>query len=225
MNHQFDGYPDNFEFSGIPKTFFSRVMPLIDDIGELKVTLIFLRLLFANKRHPRFVTELEIAAEIESQLNLEQIREAMTRSAGRNNVIELDCDNGAKIYLLNDASGRKSAALIESGEVRLPEIEYATRHVPAVVVPDIFSIYEQNIGLITPIIADELKAALNLYSEGWVRDAITEAAKLNKRNWRYISKILDNRAVQGTNDGTHQRDIQKSPDKYVKGRYGKFVQR
>lgn len=225
MKYHFEGYPDKFEFSGIPKPFFNKVMPIIDDIWELKATLVFFKLLFAKKGHHRFVTDLEMVLETAGQMNRNQIQQAMTRSAEHKHIIELSIDNGVSVYLLNDLAGRQSASLIERGEIELPEAGRAVRRVFAVEIPDAFSLYEQNIGMITPIIADEIKEALKSYSEDWVINAITEAARSNKHNWRYISKILENWATQGKNDGTHQRDIQKSTDKYITGKYGKFVKR
>jgi DnaD/phage-associated family protein len=225
MNQVFDGYSESFDYSGIPKPFFSRVMPIINDLDELKTTLIFFKLFFAKKGQPRFVTDLELVAEAQGQLDQDQIRKAMNLAGQHNHIIELNGVNGAKTYFLNDASGRKSVALIKQGEIQVPEVVPAIPVAPPIETPNIFSLYEQNIGLITPIIADELRSAMDNYPETWIRDAISEASELNKRSWRYISKILDNWATQGKRDGTHQRDIQKGPDKYVKGRYGKFVQR
>ncbi|MFC1873473.1 DnaD domain-containing protein, partial [Chloroflexota bacterium] len=93
--------------------------------------------------------------------------------------------------------------------------------------PNIFTMYEQNIGMLTPIIADELKDAEKLYPVDWIQDAIKEASTNNKRNWRYISKILENWATEGKNDGTHRRySTQKAgSDKYIRQKYGNLVKR
>jgi DnaD/phage-associated family protein len=56
--------------------------------------------------------------------------------------------------------------------------------------PDIYSLYEENIGAITPLIADDLKEAEERYPAEWVRAAIREAAELNARSWRYVAQIL-----------------------------------
>ena len=91
---------------------------------------------------------------------------------------------------------------------------------------DIFALYEQNIGMLTPMIADELKEIEKLYPGNWIADAFKEAVLYNKRNIRYISKILENWVAEGRSDGTHQRHPKKTdPDKYVKGKYGHMVQR
>jgi DnaD/phage-associated family protein len=79
--------------------------------------------------------------------------------------------------------------------------------------------------MLTPIIADELTEAEKLYPEEWIRDAIKEAVSLNKRNWRYIARILENWSAEGRGDGTHQRDTQKSADKYNRQKYGHLFQR
>ena len=92
---------------------------------------------------------------------------------------------------------------------------------------DIFTLYEQNIGMLTPLIADELQEAGKQYPETWIKDAIKEAADLNKRNWRYIARILEHWSTQGKDDGTYRGNLKKNtdPDKYIKGRYGHMVRR
>ena len=65
------------------------------------------------------------------------------------------------------------------------------------------------------------------YPETWIGDAIKEAVSLNKRNWRYIARILEHWTTEGRDDGTHRGNLKKNtdPDKFIKGRYGHMVQR
>ena len=91
---------------------------------------------------------------------------------------------------------------------------------------NIFTLYEQNVGIITPLIAEELKEAERVYPPGWIEEAFREAVDLNKRSWRYIARILERWASEGKDSGEHKRNIKKDdPDKYIKGKYGHLVQR
>lgn len=56
----------------------------------------------------------------------------------------------------------------------------------------VFSVYEKNIGLLTPIISDKLIDAEKEYGPVWICDAIQESVKANARNWNYINAILNN---------------------------------
>ncbi|AKG53497.1 DnaD/phage-associated domain protein [Dehalogenimonas sp. WBC-2] len=223
---RFDGFPERFEFVAIPRPFLSQVMPLIDNLDELKVILEFFNLLYQKKGSPVYVSATEIASNTSSSLDLELIVGSLERAVGHDIIIPLKYAEHETLYFLNDEHNRRVIARIKCGELQLPGISaLPVSPVKPTDLPDVFNIYEQNIGLITPIIADELKEALRLYPEVWLKEAIGEAARLNKRNWRYINKILDNWATQGRNDGTYQRDITAGADKYVKGKYGRFVQR
>lgn len=51
-------------------------------------------------------------------------------------------------------------------------------------------IYENNIGLITPIMAEELKDALKDYPFEWIETSIIETVKAGVRNWNYALAIL-----------------------------------
>lgn len=56
--------------------------------------------------------------------------------------------------------------------------------------PTLFRLYEENIGAITPLIADQLRADLEDYPESWFPRAIEIAVENNKRSWSYIRAIL-----------------------------------
>jgi DnaD/phage-associated family protein len=63
--------------------------------------------------------------------------------------------------------------------------------------PNIFKLYEQNIGLLTPLVADHLRDAADLYPEEWIEAAFREAVQHNIRKWSYISAILRNWETEG----------------------------
>ncbi len=63
--------------------------------------------------------------------------------------------------------------------------------------PNIFVLYEQNIGLLSPLIADELKDAAEQYPPDWIEAAFREAVQQNKRKWSYISAILRRWETEG----------------------------
>jgi DnaD/phage-associated family protein len=63
--------------------------------------------------------------------------------------------------------------------------------------PNIFVLYEQNIGLLSPLLADELKDAADHYPVEWIEAAFREAVQHNKRKWSYIRAILRRWETEG----------------------------
>jgi DNA replication protein len=63
--------------------------------------------------------------------------------------------------------------------------------------PNIFVLYEQNIGLLSPLIADQLRDAASIYPQEWIEAAFREAVQYNKRSWKYISAILRRWETEG----------------------------
>lgn len=235
---QFRGFPSRMQFTAIPNLFFSALLPQIDDITELKVILHFFEMLYPKRGHPRFVTYHELLGNKSLMTSLRQttkppdelLREVLQK-ATRGGVIlhvALERDGATEdLYFLNTESQRQVVAKIESGESKLeglavtepPDIETEPP-------PDIFILYEQNIGMLTPFISDQLLEAEKVYPYDWIRDAIREAVALNKHNWRYITRILERWSAEGKSDGTHWRDSKKTdPDKYIKQKYGHMVRR
>lgn len=67
--------------------------------------------------------------------------------------------------------------------------------------PNIFELYESNIGVLTPIISNTLKDAEIEYVESWIVDVVGLAVTHNKRNWAYCAAILKRWKEEGKDDG------------------------
>ncbi|MFH1662836.1 MAG: DnaD domain protein [Chloroflexota bacterium] len=234
----FQGFPARMDFTPIPNLFISRLMPQITDIDELKTILHIFMSIYNKKGYPRFSSRNELLNNtglIKSLKHTEKPAEEVLgdclESAVKSGVIlhlAADCDGKSEdIYFLNTQSDRQAMERIKSGELNLPGFE--SRSISTVQtkeLPDIFTLYEENIGMLTPIIADELKEAEKLYPHTWIRDAVKKAVNQNKRKWNYISAILERWSTEGRSDGAYRRDSEKEdPDKYIKGNYGHMVRR
>jgi DNA replication protein len=237
---EFNGFPAKMQFTSIPNVFFSSLLPQISDIAELKTTLHVFELLYHKRGYPRFTTYKELLGSTSLISSLRQgtkppdeaLREALEMATKRGTVLHIVLDRDGvseDVYFLNTESDRRVVAKIRNGELALSGMkagEQAHSDVEAEPQPDIFTLYEQNIGMLTPMIAEELKEAEKLYPEAWIKDAIKEAVNHGKRKWSYISAILEHWSAEGKSDGTYQRDFKKTdPDKYIKGKYGHMVRR
>ena len=237
---QFKGFPARMRFTSIPNLFFSSLLPQISDIVELKTTLYLFWLLYGKRGYPRVTTYRELLSNkglIDSLKGGEKppgelLADALEMAVKRGTILHLVLDRDGTpedIYFLNAESDRQALAKIQSGELVLSGLKVGGQAYPDVETepqPDIFALYEQNIGMLTPMIAEELREAEKLYPETWIRDAIKEAVNQNIRKKSYILAILERWTTEGKSDGAHKRDSKKTdPDKYIKGKYGHMVQR
>ena len=234
---QFSGFPARMQFTPVPNLFFSSLLPQIDNIAELKVTLHIFWAIYAKKGSPRFATFGELLASRSLVNSLregektaaEVLGESLAMAVKRGTILHLAlAGEGATedVYFINTEADRRVVDKIKNGELVLAGLKASGQVQPDTgPVPDIFTLYEQNIGMLTPMIAEELREAEKLYPEDWIGDAIKEAVSLNKRNWRYIERILENWSSEGRSDGTHRGDSKTNPDKFIKGKYGHVVQR
>jgi DnaD/phage-associated family protein len=94
------------------------------------------------------------------------------------------------------------------------EIETAGR-------PNIFTLYEQNIGMLTPLIAEQLRDAEQTYPAAWIEDAFREAVSLNKRSWKYIHAILERWRTEGKDEKPDRRSAEADRRRYLEWKYGK----
>ena len=193
------------DFISLPDSFFTQAVPKIQDLAELKIVLYGTYLILQKQERPYFVTYKELRShELMSTMGEKTLRQALKSAVEHGTLLHSTLNiNGVleDVYSLTDDSHQPSSV-------------------------NIFALYEQNIGIITPMIAEELKEADKLYPPQWIEEAFKEAVTLNKRSWKYITRILERWASEGKDSGEHRRDIKKDgPDKYIKGRYGHLVKR
>jgi DNA replication protein len=196
------------DFISLPDSFFTQAVPKIQDLAELKIVLYASYLILRKQERPYFVTYKELLShELMATMGQEALRQAL------NSAVE----HGTLLHSTLNING------VLEDIYSLPAPMYRGRKPSAI---NIFALYEQNIGIITPMIAEELKEADKLYPPQWIEEAFKEAVTLNKRSWKYIARILERWASEGKDSGKHRRSIKKvDPDKYIKGRYGHLVKR
>jgi DnaD/phage-associated family protein len=223
----FSGFPSGkIKVTPLPNLFFSELCPAIDDLAELKVTLHIFWLLAHRKGNA--ATNVR-ASELRADRTLMQslatdgapddaLMRALAKATARGTLLHLSLD-GDDAYFLNTEAGRRAhEQMLRAGE-KLPR-DAATRE-PASVNerPNIFALYEQNIGLLTPMIAEELKEAEGEYPAEWIADAFKEAVARNARNWKYIRAILERWKAEG------RKGASKKDKRWWDGGQDKFVRR
>ena len=236
---QFDVFRTRMQFTSIPNPFFSILLPQIDDITELKVTLYILGIFYRKRDYPRFITCEELLSNRslmnslrgEAKPSEEMLHQALDMAVKRGTIVRLVLDksgNSEDVYFLNTAYDKQVIDKVKNGELILTGLKVGKQtYVESEEQSDIFTLYEQNVGMLTPMIAEELREAEKLYPVVWIQDAIKEAVSLNKRNWKYIAAILENWSSQGRGSGAYKRDSAEKagPDKYIKQKYGHMVKR
>ena len=115
------------------------------------------------------------------------------------------------IYFMNTEKGRQAVQKIESGHWQPTNNRKLVEILPER--PNVFAIYEANIGPLVPLIVDELRDTEKEYSIEWIQEAIQLAVLNNVRKWNYVRKILKtwkqegkgNREVTGRNSEDYDR--------------------
>ena len=237
-------FPDKMTYVPVPAPFLGSLLKDIDSLAELKTTLHLWRLLHEQRGATRFIRHSELLADAALLLALRTpdgpepqtaLDGSLARAVERGTFLRLhihDGDSEDACYLLNTEANQR--VLREFGSRERPPGPFESTPLPAEVGgresvrPSIFELYEQNIGLLTPLLAEELREAEVTYPAAWIEDAFREAVGLNKRSWRYIRRILENWAARGrgTSGETGRRpDPPQDSRRYLEGKYGRFVRR
>ena len=233
----FKGFPARSEVTPLPNIFYTEVLPHIENLAEAKTVMQVFFLLSRRKGYPRFVSFSELNNDpviIKGLRNLAPVTDDLLKRALKLAVhngillyIPVDMDGRSEdLYFINNQAEKDTIAKIVQGTLKIPNVSIRQEEKPVVEQPsDIGSLYEQNIGMLTPIIMEKLQDAEHRYPAEWIQEAFREALTANVRNWKYIHSILKRWEREGKNDGKSVRDSRKErdPDKYIRGKYGHVV--
>jgi DNA replication protein len=229
----FNGFPPGkVHTTLIPNLFFSELLPAIDDLIELKLTLYCFWALQQQEGEFRYVLRREIlqdglflnGIDSDPERAAEQVQAAFEHAATRGTLLHATVD-GVKgpedLYFMNTVRGRNALRAIEAGQ-----FQFGDRECPVALVverPNIFELYEQNIGPLTPIIGDQLREAEQDYPVSWIEEAIQLAVERNKRSWRYVEGILKRWQAEGKDSGFTKQPTQADRYRYIQGEFSDFV--
>ncbi len=221
----FDGFPDGkVSFSRIPEPFFSELLPEIDNLAELKVTLYALWWLERMEGDFRYLRESDFGADERFLFGLaatpeeaeSALKESLASAVGRGTFLKVVVpqDNDSAFYFLNTSKGRAAVEAIKKGAWH-PQDSPKSTPVLSPERPSIYHLYEQNIGLITPLLSETLQEAEDTYPAEWVEEAFRIAVEKNIRNWRYIEAILRRWQERGYDVRKDRQDPEEHHQKYA----------
>lgn len=232
----FAGFPEGkLRLTQVPNLFFSDLLPVIDNLAELKVTLYAFWALTQKEGQVRYLRLTDFMNDSEFvkgfgptiDLSTHTLLDGIERAVARGTLLHVNVEGaqGAmELYFLNTVKGRAAVEGITRGEWR-PNPDEDEPITLLVERPNIFVLYEQNIGPLTPIIADELRDAEQTFPVSWVEEAIKLAVANNVRKWRYVLSILERWRQEGKTDGVGRRDTQKELRQQIPEEYKDIVKR
>jgi DNA replication protein len=214
----FKGFTETETFTQLPDTFFHQLLSQIDDAAELKVTIYILWRVQHMEGSYRALRESDFDAK-GLGLSADDVHLGIEKAVKRG--IMLRSQNEADVfYFLNSPRGRAAAQAFVQGQ------GHETTEITSTPFerPNIFRLYEENIGPLTPLIADALKDAEETYSAEWISETIELAVKHNKRSWKYCEAILKRWKEEGRGEKQDRRDAEKDRDKYIKGEFADYIE-
>ena len=186
----FSGFPDGkLKLTQVPNLFFSDLLPIIDNLAELKVTLYAFWALGYKEGQVRYMRLADFLNDGEFMKGLgptmtiaaENLNDAIERAVARGTFLHVNvesADGKMDLYFVNTEKGRAAVEGIIRGEWR-PGPDQGEPITLLVERPNIFVLYEQNIGPLTPLIADELRDAEQTYPIRWIEEGIELVETIN----------------------------------------------
>ncbi len=236
---EFEGFPEGkIHQIPIPSSFFFELLPKIEDIGELKVALfVFWHLdrMEGSFRYLRWADFVEnpllLLSWGENPNDAEAcLRQSLKLAVKRGFLLPVEVTNTNStetIYLLNSPRGRLAIKAIENGKWK-PEISRTGVQFNPEEPSNIFRLYEENIGMITPMIAEALNEAERTYPSSWIEEAIRIAVENNKRSWRYAQTILERWQREGKHGRQEKPEDRSNAEedrrRYVEGEFSDYIE-
>jgi DNA replication protein len=214
----FTGFTSSETFTQLPDSFF-HLLNEIDDIAELKVTLHAIWRIEHIEGPFRALCESDFEPE-SLGMSLNEIQTGLEKAVKRSTLLR-STHEADVFYFLNSPRGRLAAEAFEKGNWR----ESAKIMSVPLNKSNIFKLYEENIGVLTPLLSDMLREAEKNYPSVWFEEAFEIAVKNNIRNWKYVEAILTRWKEKGKDERKDKQDSVKDSKRYTDNEFSEFINR
>ena len=231
----FQGFPPGkISTTRIPALFFKELLPQIDDLAELKVTIYALWQVNHLEGEIRYLKEENFTADPEFMAGLgatpaaqlAAVRGGLERAVNRGTLLKTAVPAGGdqlEIFFFNSPRGQAAVQSVADGSWRPSDGDLPTPTL-SLEQPNIFQLYEENIGPLTPLIADTLREAEQEFPEEWIRQAVGIAVANNVRKWNYIEAILRSWQDGGRDERQDRGHTKKDRQGYLEDEFAEFIE-
>lgn len=232
--NSFSGFPPGKQrLVQVPSLFFSDLLPCIDHLIEMKVTLYCLWAVQRQEGKFRYVRFAEVLNDdlflqgipVPDPQKMDAVQDGFDRSVTRGTLLRVRvrlASGEEDIYFLNTAKGREAVKAIEKGHW-IPGDDQ--RPIQLIIErPNLYVIYEQNIGALTPMIAEQLRDLERDYAASWIEDAIRIATSREARNLSFIVSILKRWEKEGRQPPFTAKAGSKDTLESIKARYADLIE-
>lgn len=212
----------------VPAAFFSEVLPLIDDLGELQLTLYAIWALQQKEGDTRYLRQADFAGKTATMHGLsgDTLNAALERAIQRQTLLPAQiivAGQSETVYFANTPAGRHAVKQIDAGAWTVNRETHTLEILPER--PSVYKLYEDNIGPLTPLIADDLKDTEAEFGVEWLTEAIRISVQMEKRSLRYVRAILERWKKEGKTGEEHQRPDEQDDKRTLSGKYADFFER
>jgi len=228
----FEGFVAGGAAVTLPAQLLTELLPVIEDDAELRVTLYACYAIGRVRGALRAVRASALANEGPLLRTLERdargarsaFKAGLEAAVARGTLLGCVLDDGDTLVLVNNEAGRRSLPRIESGALAVPggAVPARTANFERPARPA--QVYEQEIGVLSPSVADALARASERWPEEWIIDALRLAAVRNARSWRYAEAVLERWETEGKDDGATGGGTAR-PAERDHGPYDRFILR
>lgn len=215
---KFTGFTSSETFTQLPDSFI-HLLKEIDDIAELKVTLYAIWRIEQIEGHFRALCETDFETDALG-LGLNEIQLGLEKSVERGTLLK-SAHKADVFYFLNSPRGRLAAEAFAKGQWR----ESAKIMSTPMRKSNIFKLYEENIGALTPLLSDMLREAEKNYPGMWFEEAFEIAVSRNIRNWKYVEAILTRWKEKGKDERQNKQDPVQDAKRYTDNEFSEFINR
>lgn len=203
----FSGFTSSETFTAVPDTFFRELLGQIDDAEELRALLYAIWRIEHMEGHIRCLRRADFG----------EFASGVDKAAARGTLLKVENEAG-EFFFLNSPRGRASVEAIQSGKFDPSQAASA----PPVERSNVFTLYAQNIGALTPLIADMLREAEKEYPSAWFEEAFGIAVARNARNWKYVEAVLKRWKEKGKDERKNREDAVKDFKRYTEGEFAEY---
>ena len=206
------GFPlsDDFAATRIPNAVLGRVLASIDDADEIKLIFRAIWLLEHQRGYPRYITRDDLRRDrvlsvaIADQSDFDRI---LKSAIERGVFVEVSINNNICLMFNTESARRATIEVAQTTDISNKDDNSWETAAVSTKTDDAFRAYEENIGLLSPMIRQSILAALEDFTDEDITRAVRIAVENESRSWSFVAGVLRRWARDGI---PHERADGKS---------------